>query len=105
MAEITLPGRPAQINKLIQANIQDFLEAFGLENLRYGRNLIEALCWLPARRFANQMVDFDHKVGEQGLHLASLHTLDGYASRLEVVGGEHIPSSGPLLVLSNHPGM
>jgi hypothetical protein len=105
MAEFTLPARPAQLNKLIQANIRDFLEAFGLENLRRGRKLAEALCWLPARRFANQMVDFDRRVGEQGLYLASLRTLDGYVSRLEVVGGKHLPSKGPLLVLSNHPGM
>jgi hypothetical protein len=90
---------------LIQANIQDFLSAFGLENLRYGRKLFEALCWLPARRFASRMADFDRRVGEAGLHQASLHTLEGYASRLEVVGQEHIPPSGPLLVLSNHPGM
>jgi hypothetical protein len=90
---------------LIQVNIQDFLAAFGLENLRRGRKLVEALCWLPARRFANQMADFDRRVGEEGLHLASLRTLEGYASGLEILGDEHIPTSGPLLVLSNHPGM
>lgn len=105
MAEYTIPGRSAQLNRLIQVNIRDFLTAFGLENLRYGRRLAEALCWLPARRFASQMADFDRRVGEEGLRQASLHTLDGFVSRLEVVGQEHVPPSGPLLVLSNHPGM
>ncbi len=105
MAEYTIPGRSGQLNRLIQVNIQDFLAAFGLENLRYGRRLAEALCWLPARRFASQMIDFDRRVGEAGLRQASLQALDGFVSRLEVVGQEHIPPSGPLLVLSNHPGM
>jgi hypothetical protein len=31
--------------------------------------------------------------------------LSTYASGLEIVGVENIPTSGPLLVLSNHPGM
>ena len=105
MAEQTLSGHPIQLNTLIQVNIQDFLTAFGLENMRRGRALLEALCWLPARRFAHQMVDFDRMVGEEGLQSASQRTLSTYASGLEVVGVENVPTSGPLLVLSNHPGM
>jgi hypothetical protein len=85
MAEFTLPARPAQLNKLIQANIRDFLEAFGLENLRRGRKLAEALCWLPAR-FASQMVDFT-AMGGQDLALAHWMAIP----RLEVVGGERPP--------------
>ena len=105
MAERAIFGRPSQLNTLIQVNIQDFLTSFGLENLRWGRAVLEALCYLPARRFALQMAGFDRRVGEQGLRVASRSTLDGFVSCLEVVGQEHIPTSGPLLVLSNHPGM
>jgi len=105
MAEYTLPGSSAQLNSLIQVNIQDLLASFGLEDLRFGRQLVEALCWLPARRFAGQMADFDRRVGDEGLHQGSRLTLDRFVSRFKVDGLEHIPSSGPLLVLSNHPGM
>src|SRR5574341_917926 len=105
MAEYTIPGSSAQLNRLIEVNIHDFLAAFGLENLRAGRKLAAALCWFPSRRFAHQMADFDRRVGDAGLHQASLRTLSRFVSRLEVVGVEHIPTSGPLLVLSNHPGM
>jgi len=105
MTEYTLPGSSAQLNRLIHVNIQDLLASFGMENLRFGRKLVEALCWLPARRFADQMAEFDRRVGDEGLHQGSQHMLDRFVSRLEVVGLEHVPSSGPLLVLSNHPGM
>lgn len=105
MAERAILGRPSQLNTLIQVNIQDFLTSFGLENLRWGRVALEALCYLPARRFALQMAEFDRKVGEEGLLQASRTALGGFVSRLEVVGQEHIPANGPLLVLSNHPGM
>ncbi|UCH58825.1 MAG: 1-acyl-sn-glycerol-3-phosphate acyltransferase [Anaerolineales bacterium] len=95
----------AQLSTLTQVNIHDFLSSFGLENLRYGRKALEALCWLPARRFAQQMANFDRQVREVGLMSASRHTLEGYARPVDIRGQEHIPASGPLLVLSNHPGM
>jgi hypothetical protein len=105
MAERTLLGHPSQQNQLIEANIEDTLASFGLDHLRFGRGLLEALCWLPARGFARQMADFDSRVGEEGLLPASQRTLQAYASHLEIAGQENIPTSGPLLVLSNHPGM
>ncbi len=98
-------GQESQLQTLIQINTQDFLSSFGLENLQRGRQAIEALCWLPAQRFANQMIQYDRQVGARGLRDASSRMLKRYVSRLEVVGQENIPSSGPLLVLSNHPGM
>lgn len=94
-----------QLKILTRVNTDDFLTSFGLENLRRGRAALEALCWLPARRFAQQMVRYDLEVASEGLRAASTRTLQGYVSRVEVSGQEHIPSEGPLLVLSNHPGM
>ena len=105
MAEHTTLGHPTQLDALIQVNIQDFLVAFGLEDLQRGRKALETLCWLPARRFASQMVEFDRLVGDEGLQKASRRTLDGFVSHMEIVGQKNIPASGPLLVLSNHPGM
>ncbi len=98
-------GDSWQRDKLVQVNIQDFLDNFGLDKVRRGRKLLEAVCWLPARRFADQMLDFDRRVGEYGLHRASQHTLSTYVSDYEIDGRENLPAQGPLLVLSNHPGL
>jgi 1-acyl-sn-glycerol-3-phosphate acyltransferase len=90
---------------LTRVNVQDFLTSFGWENLRAGRKLVEALCWLPARAFAHQMVAFDRLVGRAGLGAAAQDTFKRYAGDLRSTGLENVPKSGPLLVLSNHPGM
>lgn len=101
----SLPGRNAQLNTLIGVNIQDFLTAFGMKDLRTGRRLVDIICRYPARRFAEDMVRYDHMVAERGLRKPSQQFLNRYTQDLEVAGLEHIPRSGPLLLLSNHPGM
>lgn len=95
----------AQLDALTAINIHDFLASLGLENLKLGRRAFEAVCKLPAQRFAQQMVAFDSMVAEQGLHPAAYNTLKGYVNRMDMEGGENVPESGPVLVLSNHPGM
>jgi 1-acyl-sn-glycerol-3-phosphate acyltransferase len=51
------------------------------------------------------MAEFDRRVGELGLGQGGRLTLNDYAASLEVAGQENLPKSGPLLVLSNHPGI
>jgi hypothetical protein len=101
----SLSIQPSQLQALTAINTQDFLSALGLEDLRRARKALDAFCWPPSRRFAWQMVRYDQMVGELGLHLASQKTLPDYVQRLEIEGGENIPLTGPVLVLSNHPGM
>jgi 1-acyl-sn-glycerol-3-phosphate acyltransferase len=95
----------SRIERLTQINIQDFLDSFGLGDLRRGRRLVDALCRAPARRFARQMVLFDDQIGELGLQQAARLTLERYVREVQVYGGENIPSEGSLLLLCNHPGI
>jgi len=101
----SLTNHNIQLNNLIGVNIQDFLTAFGLKDLRAGRKLVDALCWYPARRFAEDMIRYDQMVAEQGLQNPSQEFLERYTRDVEVIGLENIPGSGPVLILSNHPGM
>ena len=100
-----MPDPSAQVAALTQMNIDDFLASFGLGDLRFGRRALGALCWLPARRFARQLASYDRQVVELGLRAASRRALERYVRGVEIHGQENIPASGPVLVLSNHPGM
>ncbi|HEX7974000.1 MAG TPA: 1-acyl-sn-glycerol-3-phosphate acyltransferase, partial [Anaerolineales bacterium] len=94
-----------QVRALTKINIEDLLTSLGLEKLRQGRSLLEVLCRYPARRFAQQVIGYDSQVGEMGLQAAGRQMLDQMVGRLEISGQENIPSAGPVLLVSNHPGM
>lgn len=95
----------AQIETLTQLNIDDFLRAFGLEHLRYGRGVLESLCRSLARRFAYRIMMYDHLTGTQGLQAGGQWFVSQFTRSVNVTGQDYIPLSGPLLIVSNHPGL
>lgn len=99
----TAPLTP--LETLIQINTDDMLGALGLNSLRRGRSLLAWLCRRPARRFAEQILHYDHLVGQQGLAVGANWVLQTFRNRLTVRGAEHVPADGPLLIVSNHPGL
>lgn len=102
---ILSPTLPSQLAELTRINTFDLLKAFGLENVKRGRHLLDALCWWPARQFAHKIIHYDKLVGEVGLQAAGAWALTAFAAELKVVGQENVPAQGPVLFLANHPGM
>ncbi len=90
---------------LTQINLDDLVASFGWQESPLPAGLLRHVFYRPARKFARQMLDFDALVGRVGLSEASARTLRGYVKQVRVFGRGDIPESGPLLVLSNHPGM
>jgi 1-acyl-sn-glycerol-3-phosphate acyltransferase len=95
----------ATIDALTRINLDDFFDSLGWAGLRRGRGLLERVMWLPARRFAEQVATYDALVAERGLPDGAAWILKRYLRELLVAGREHLPASGPALVLANHPGM
>lgn len=58
----------------------------------------------PTRRFSRVIANFDHIVGEQGMQAAAQTLVPGFMRTFEVYGADHVPASGPLLIVGNHPG-
>lgn len=94
------------IHTLTQINLDDLVSSFGWQNYPLPAAILRFLFLRPARKFAKQIVEYDHLVGQVGLHEASTRILNSqYIKDLRIHGREHIPSGGPALFLSNHPGL
>ncbi|GAB4503316.1 MAG: 1-acyl-sn-glycerol-3-phosphate acyltransferase [Anaerolineales bacterium] len=88
---------------LTDINLDDLVSSFGWEGRPLLARLLRALFRAPARRFARQMLDFDAAVGTRGLAEASRQTLGAFVREVRLFS-DPLPA-GPLLALSNHPGM
>ncbi|GAB4472620.1 MAG: 1-acyl-sn-glycerol-3-phosphate acyltransferase [Anaerolineae bacterium] len=96
---------PGQIDRLTEINLGDLFRSFKLDHIRRGRGLLRAIFYLPARRFARAVAEYDRRVGEHGLAEGARWILRYMSNRVQVHGAEHVPTEGPLLLLSNHPGL
>lgn len=93
-----------QLDTLTRINLDDLVSSFGWGAQPLPAGLLRGAFHGPARKFAAQMVDFDSAVGRLGLVHAARLMQRLYARDVRVFGADRI-SDGPLLALSNHPGM
>jgi hypothetical protein len=49
--------------------------------------------------------EFDQTVGKEGLIAGGQFILDRFTGQVTVSGADRVPSNGPTIVASNHPGM
>ncbi len=98
------PGQ-SQLDDLTQINLKDIYSGIGVENSLVGRWAARLLFYSAARQFAQQVVGFDENVGVMGLQGAAQGILPCFVQGLKVEGQQNLPERGPLLVVSNHPGM
>src|SRR5215212_8815222 len=99
------PADPAQIETLTDICIDDLLDALGLSGFRRSWRPLELLLRIPGRRLARQIATYDEIVGEFELRAGGEWALGRMTRRLKVEGRERVPRDGPLLLVSNHPGL
>jgi hypothetical protein len=90
---------------LIAINTLDILAALGLSHLRVFRRSVELAFRHPSRTLARRLVRFDDEVAAAGLRAAAPIIISAYVRNFEVNGAARIPATGPVILLSNHPGM
>jgi hypothetical protein len=70
--------------------------------------LVQQLAWILFQPVTNQLarigLKFDRDVVQYGFSAAMENALRGFIHKVTARGNENTPSTGPLLVLSNHPG-
>lgn len=97
--------RSAQVDALTRLCTDDLMSAFGLESPGLARRTLERAFSVPARRLGSQIAMYDEIVGESGLETGGAWALERMARLAVVEGRENIPREGPLLLVSNHPGL
>jgi hypothetical protein len=68
------------------------------------RSLASPLSRSSVNRFAHLIADFDESTKEYGFVFASTQLLKKLTREVVASGQEFIPSEGPLIIASNHPG-
>ena len=90
----------AELEELSVAEIVDAAAARGAPF--FLRRAVEIAARIPSRRLGKILARFDARIGEKGLGVAAREVLRTLGATVKVTGT--VPSSGPVLVVINHPG-
>jgi hypothetical protein len=66
--------------------------------------ILKPLVWGPMFRFSELATVFDHRVVQEGWQKASAWFITHFVDKVRALGAEHLPTKGPLIIASNHPG-
>lgn len=89
---------------LHNVGIQGALFVLNLPDNRFFRGMISRLFGRLFENVIQTAVEFDRRVGEDGVAAGCGYVAELCGTPPEAVGLEHIPPEGPLLLASNHPG-
>ncbi|MBM3124272.1 MAG: hypothetical protein FJZ87_04265 [Chloroflexi bacterium] len=93
----------SRIQKINEALIDEIVRAMGLPQFRLLHRLIHFLFGRGTQRFAELIVRLDREVERNGAMMGARWLLSHFVTGYEARGEELPPSSGPLIIASNHP--
>ena len=99
-----MENKAALTDQLQQDITGEFFRIVGLSPDGIVRKIFGPLLNKPTRRFAELAADFDYEISQNGISEASHIYLDRYANGFQASGDEGVPTTGSLIVVSNHPG-
>ena len=93
------------LNEKLQFLITDeLMQAMGLSHTHWFRPVIHAFVKRGTRHFADVCAQLDFDIGTIGFTPAVRRFAKNFISGCHHYGVNHIPSTGPVLITSNHPG-
>jgi hypothetical protein len=82
----------------------EMFRILGLDPQGLMRKVFGPLLWLPTDRFARLAVEFNDMVADFGMVETARRYLVRYSQGYEITDNALIPTQGPLIIASNHPG-
>jgi len=84
---------------------RDLVSLAGAKNSWWARQFLQIGLSRQVRQFADNMAVFNAQLVSDGLMAASIEICARYSGKIAAQGLENIPADGPVLLVSNHPGM
>ncbi len=91
-------------DQLINTSVEETLNALRLKDLPVIRKMAKTIVKIQAKKFVEIAAEFDTRINRFNINQAAQWALTRFVHGIEVQGAYNIPKSGPLLVVSNHPG-
>lgn len=104
MAEPIPPPDNIEVVRLQNRIIDEVLFALGMARTGWARSLFGPLFLWPAHHFASIVEKYQIMVPEIGFGLTARQALPEFNARVTAHGLDLVPTSGPLIVASNHVG-
>jgi hypothetical protein len=92
------------VKTLRSSLLDDLLKDLANSRREWLARLLKILAWPSVNRFAEICATFDDYVDKFGFNDAMRRIMPYFVTDLRVWGQSNVPSDGPLLVISNHPG-
>ncbi len=103
MTELSAPV-VADAQALRQAILNEFFGLLGLTGQHPLRRVLQRLLGPAIGRFTDLAAEFDRHVAQLGLPAAIRRLMPRFVDGVTAIGADLLPATGPLLLVSNHPG-
>ena len=101
----THPDDAARLREFHAICRRDLASLSGVGNSPVGRWLLDTILGGQLRQFADNMASFNLGLETDGLATAAATLCARYGGTVVAEGLERVPPDGPILLVSNHPGM
>jgi hypothetical protein len=94
----------ADVNVMTTRLVEEVFNALGMSKTGFACRNFGWMVRPIARRLAVMLVPVDQDLGKYGTQVAARNFLHPFVNEIKSRGAESIPTTGPIIVASNHPG-